>query len=227
MYLLDKATLAADVGSKLAADSRVYFENEYTPIFEEYADAYDNRKPNVSTLYTQAQLAVETIKDAKYSTIEYLADLNQAIEDARFAYDYYSKAEGYSEAFLKKLEEDIAAAEAMLPTAEKAVSDAHAVYEDLKHLVREYETLKNFINEIDKPNDGSTLPGVPGSGNVNVFNKYAVTDGSIVAVTYGTDDGSAYKTLILNYNYFVVTVEFDGVTYTVEPYGCVAVEHVN
>lgn len=43
--------------------------------------------------------------------------------------------------------------------------------------------------------------------------KYAVTDGSIVLVTYETG-----KRFILNYNGFAVKVVVDGVEYTVEPY---------
>ena len=46
--------------------------------------------------------------------------------------------------------------------------------------------------------------------------KYA-TD-NIVAVTYGNDDGSAYKTVILNYNNYDVNIEYDGVVYTIPAY---------
>jgi len=46
--------------------------------------------------------------------------------------------------------------------------------------------------------------------------KYA-TD-NIVAVTYGNEDGSAYKTVILNYNNYDVNIEYDGVVYTIPAY---------
>ena len=46
--------------------------------------------------------------------------------------------------------------------------------------------------------------------------KYA-TD-NIVAVTYGNADGSAYKTVILNYNNYDVNIEYDGVVYTIPAY---------
>ena len=41
---------------------------------------------------------------------------------------------------------------------------------------------------------------------------------NIVAVTYGTKDGQAYKTVILNYNNYTVRVVFNGLEYTIPPY---------
>ena len=43
--------------------------------------------------------------------------------------------------------------------------------------------------------------------------KYATEN--IVCVVYGNDDGSAYKTIILNYNNYAVKIEYDGVLYTI------------
>ena len=41
---------------------------------------------------------------------------------------------------------------------------------------------------------------------------------NIVVVTYGNDDGSAYKIIILNYNNYSVKVEYNGKTYTIPAY---------
>jgi hypothetical protein len=41
---------------------------------------------------------------------------------------------------------------------------------------------------------------------------------NIVAVTYGTKEGKAYKTVILNYNNYTVCVEYNGMEYTIPPY---------
>ena len=46
---------------------------------------------------------------------------------------------------------------------------------------------------------------------------------NIVAVTYGNDDGSAYKTVILNYNDYYVSVEYDGIEYTIPAYEFVVI----
>ena len=54
--------------------------------------------------------------------------------------------------------------------------------------------------------------------------KYKVDDGSIVAVTYG-ETGEPYKTFLLNYNYFDITVEFEGQTYEIAAYGYAVVTY--
>ncbi len=41
---------------------------------------------------------------------------------------------------------------------------------------------------------------------------------NIVAVTYGNDDGTAYKTIILNYNNYDVNIEYKGIVYTIPAY---------
>ena len=46
--------------------------------------------------------------------------------------------------------------------------------------------------------------------------KYA-TD-NVVAVTYGNADGSAYKTIILNYNNYDINIEYKGIIYTIPAY---------
>ena len=57
--------------------------------------------------------------------------------------------------------------------------------------------------------------------------KYLSADGRIVAVTYGekTSNGSyeGYKTFLLNYNNFSVSVVYDGITYTIPAYGYVVI----
>ena len=58
------------------------------------------------------------------------------------------------------------------------------------------------------------------------FDKYAVEEGSIVVVTYGGKNGvdtDAYKSIILNYNNFSVSVEYEGKVYTLPAYGYVVV----
>ena len=49
--------------------------------------------------------------------------------------------------------------------------------------------------------------------------------GNIIAVTYGTLEGEAYKTMLLNYNNYMVTLVFDGVRYTIPAYGFVVIKN--
>ena len=61
-----------------------------------------------------------------------------------------------------------------------------------------------------------------------VYTKYTNDDGNIVAVTYGGKNGVAtdpYKTFILNYNFFEVTVTYNEKDYTIPAYGYVIIEH--
>ena len=53
--------------------------------------------------------------------------------------------------------------------------------------------------------------------------KYAT--GGIIAVTYGTLEGVAYKTMLLNYNNYAVNVTYGDVNYTIPAYGFVAIKH--
>ena len=48
---------------------------------------------------------------------------------------------------------------------------------------------------------------------------------NIVAVTYGTLDGEAYKTMLLNYNNYMVTLVYNGIRYTIPAYGFVVIKH--
>ncbi len=53
--------------------------------------------------------------------------------------------------------------------------------------------------------------------------RYA-TDG-IIAVTYGTLEGKAYKTMLLNYNNYMVTLVYNGIRYTIPAYGFVVIKN--
>ncbi len=52
--------------------------------------------------------------------------------------------------------------------------------------------------------------------------RYTAED--VVAVTYGNADGSAYKTILLNYNNYTVRVEYEGFEYTIPAYEYVVIE---
>ena len=72
-------------------------------------------------------------------------------------------------------------------------------------------------------------PGNKDNEEEEEASRYLSDDGRIVSVTYGDKnaDGSysAYKTFILNYNNFSVSVVYEDVTYTIPAYGYVIVMH--
>ena len=98
----------------------------------------------------------------------------------------------------------------------------------MKDLLYYFTTLKAEMDadEIDNVMN-STFSSVVGEEEEEETSRYLSDDGRIVSVTYGDKnaDGSysAYKTFILNYNNFSVSVEYAGVTYTIPAYGYVIV----
>ena len=56
--------------------------------------------------------------------------------------------------------------------------------------------------------------------------RYLLDDGSIVAITYG-EEGEPYRTFLLNYNYFTISVEYNGQTYEIDRYGFVVIDYEN
>ena len=104
-------------------------------------------------------------------------------------------------------------------------TSAYALFEDVSDIV----ISKGYITkaEIDKritPVGPSTDAGE--EEEQEAFDKYAVEEGSIVIVTYGGKNGvdsAAYKSIILNYNNFSVSIEYNGMVYTLPAYGYVVV----
>ena len=54
--------------------------------------------------------------------------------------------------------------------------------------------------------------------------KYAV-DNNVVAVTYGDNATTLYKTLLLNFNDYTIQTVFNGTVYTIEAYGYVVIKY--
>ena len=48
---------------------------------------------------------------------------------------------------------------------------------------------------------------------------------NVVAVTYGNEDGSPYKTIILNYNNYAIRIEYEDRVYTIPAYGFVNLKY--
>lgn len=106
---------------------------------------------------------------------------------------------------------------------QKSLKDCYEGAQGLFDYVIEYaESLGIKEKEItDKIKKTNVVIGEEEETVVEEHNKYE-TD-NIVAITYGNADGSAYKVVLLNYNYYVVTVEYNGISYTIPAYEFVTV----
>lgn len=101
---------------------------------------------------------------------------------------------------------------------------------EIKKLYDSAETvLKNFFTEAEI---AARITPMTSGGTIveeeeeEVFDKYAVEEGSIVVVTYGGKNGvdaDPYKSIILNYNNFSVSIVYEDMVYTIPAYGYVVV----
>lgn len=100
---------------------------------------------------------------------------------------------------------------------------------DLKELMFYYVSYATGMTraEIEKLIGGVKTDDGLGDDDEEESSRYVSNDGRIVSVTYGDKnaDGSysGYKTFILNYNNFSVSVKYNGNTYTIPAYGYVVV----
>ena len=132
----------------------------------------------------------------------------------------------YYAAVLERLDAD---AKPAFHVSEIYGSSLYQAATELKELMYYFVSTKTdmTVEDIDRliggvDNDGSKVEDEEGEAS-----RYLSDDGRIVSVTYGSknDNGgySAYKTFILNYNNFSVSVEYNEVTYTIPAYGYVIV----
>lgn len=106
--------------------------------------------------------------------------------------------------------------------------DLYTASEELKKLLRYYVT--SFTTMTEEDIDNLIRVGVViQDEEPEDPSKYLSANGRIVAVTYGdrNSDGSyvGYKTFLLNYNNFSVSVVYNEITYTIPAYGYVVVMH--
>lgn len=146
--------------------------------------------------YKNIKAAYETIHDKERIISEAVTYFNE-------------NKDSYSEAFIKNCESKLVAIAEYCTAIDEIYAKAEVAY-----------------NEVIKIADGIVEPikeDVIVEEEIVVNNKYLVDDGTIVAVTYG-EMGDDYKTFILNYNYFTISVEYDGQTYEIDKYGFVEID---
>ena len=82
-------------------------------------------------------------------------------------------------------------------------------------------TEEDFLGMLGGDEEEEVEDEVDDNQTVITSDKYA-TEG-IIAVTYGTLEGVAYKTMLLNYNNYAVNVTYENVHYTIPAYGFVTI----
>ena len=132
------------------------------------------------------------------------------------------------------LRETSADAKATYEAATAALATINVLYDDAK---KAFENLCEISlrgglitenNELVVP--GETEEGDKGIGNNKTegYNKYTYDDGSVISVTYGGKNGNdseAYRTFVINYNAFDVTVVYGGEELTIGAYGYYVINH--
>ncbi len=123
-------------------------------------------------------------------------------------------------------------------------SGAYTLYEYRQSIRDYYDSAADIAKQIREITAEKTLLGGDDSfdeavqtriNNSNISREEAVeeeeveeysryTTENIVAVTYGSDNGDPYKTIILNYNNYTVTVVYNDVEYTVPAYEFVVIK---
>ena len=173
---------------------------------EAYRSQIADHKARIQSLYSTTILnAVSVIQQSYDSACDKIRLLDESIA--------FFKADGsYSAEFIAAVEANIAPVAALCEEL-KGMLDTVKGYEE-SVLVAAGNLIVVEESDITAPEETVST----------VHQKYVVDDGTIVAVTYG-EYGDAYKTFVLNYNYFAITVEYEGETYTIDPYGYVIVNH--
>ena len=197
--------------------------------------AYVNGYIDTCFAEIEAGAAEATLADKKKVSLS-TEQLNEIALLCHFEYDYSKLYNTELTAYItylrgEKIEaaygEENTAAEIQLDFMQSSFTthkeNAWAVYEGVKAAVSGYISESDIANRL--PNDYSSSTDEDKEEEEG-FDKYAVEEGSIVIVTYGGKNGvdaDAYKSIILNYNNFSVSIEYEGKVYTLPAYGYVVI----
>ena len=190
--------------------------------------AYNTVKNNplmVSLRNAHSKLGTD-INDMKTSIVA----LNSAMESVAFAYEYITaNAKDYKDNIVADITAKYNEASAAVAAHTAAVSAFETDYK-----ANYYAKMLAIEPSQDYYKVNTGAGGPVGGGNEEnkedegyVYTKYTNDNGNIVAVTYGGKNGNdndPYRTFILNYNYFSVTVEFEGQSYTIPAFGYTVIE---
>lgn len=163
---------------------------------------------------TALQLLLADLEYAEALKNLYDADATATAEDKAYANERYSELKALCDSYGTMLD----AADAKLVQIRAFALEQELI--DEKFEITNNTKAQDLFN--------ATLNTKKRSSSVVESNKYTCSDGSIVAVTYGGkdgDDGKAYRTFLLNYNSFAITVTYNGAEHTLPGYGYKVINH--
>ncbi len=145
----------------------------------------------------------KTIKTAQATILDKDRIINEAIE-------YFIANGTYSEQFIADCKVNVEPSKALCDQINALFATAEAQYNDVL-------AVADGIIAVEEEKEEVVVE------TTNINSRYLVDDGTIVAVTYG-EIGEDYRTFILNYNYYAISVEYDGETYEIDRYDYVVVD---
>ena len=229
--------LLAEKLNEITGEENEEDDTKFAPIVAEVPEivAYINGYIDTAFAEIEAGAAENTLAEKQKATLtdEQLAQIERM---CHFVYDYSKLYKTELNNLIVYLRgEKIKAAYGIDNTAEPAVldftqssftsytADALDLFEELKGIVKDYISEADINNRIT-PVGSVVRPDE--DDEEETFDKYAVEEGSIVVVTYGGKNGvdaDPYKSIILNYNNFSVSIVYDEMVYTIPAYGYVVV----
>ena len=169
----------------------------------------ESAKKEIERIYTNFMSSYNAIMQSKATVDDKVRIIETAVE-------YFKSSGIYSQAFIDDtalLLEEIAV---VVGEMNEIVATIQEYQDSMLEIANEYLAVEEE-DEIEDDVDEDTT---------KINERYLLDDGSIVAVTYGEDD-EPYRTFLLNYNYFTISVEYDGETYEIDRYGFVVIDHEN
>ncbi|MGI6166853.1 MAG: DUF5696 domain-containing protein [Eubacteriales bacterium] len=188
---------------------------------------------SVNSAHTSTRVSLQRALDTKNSVIATAESIEKALEAATDAVALLNATEGISEIIKDAATEAYLKAKAAAVEVNEYVEAASTKYNEVAELVKDYIVIEEQPADNQTPDDQTTTEPQPVTGEEEsdeyVYTKYTNDNGNIVMVTYGDQDNAgyylAYKTFVLNYNFFDVTVVIEGVKYTVPASGYIVFYH--
>ena len=169
---------------------------------------------SVKTTTNSIQVAYLNTVLANYKTVksayETIHDKDRIINES---IAYFIANGTYSEQFIEDCKANVEPIKALCEQIDALYAAAEAAYNEVL-------TVGNGIIVVEEEKE------IVEEETNAINSRYLVDDGTIVAVTYG-EVGEDYRTFILNYNYFAISVEYNGETYEIDRYGYVVVDAKN